>query len=50
MSGKVNKLLRKTAGVIKVPVARLKAGYRRQNRTERTITVKGLKEALGGKR
>lgn len=50
MSGKVHKLLRKTARVINVPVGKLKAGYRRQNAKDRAITNKGLKESMGVKR
>jgi hypothetical protein len=46
MSGRVHKLLRKTANVMGVSANRLKKGYQNKNRIEKAEVQKGLKESL----
>ena len=46
MSGKISKLLRKTAKVIGISADKLKAGYRRKNHIERGKVNMGLRKSM----
>lgn len=49
MSGKVNKLLRKTAKVMDIPIGKLKNAHRKKNHIERTEIYRGLRKGLNVK-